>query len=194
MARARPLIDAARRARSPLRAPSSRSSPAAWRVRSPHCWIVVDDEHRRRWSASPSCLLSTAVSCPDRSAWSGSPPRRARSPVPVVGHGDHDDWECRQARGRPSAPPGRVQPSMPGIMTSSVIAAGRTLARQREALRPPWARRRPESPPSQEPRHQIVHDRIVVDHEHCVAYGDTDVSLRARPCPPAAPVSSSSAR
>ena len=72
----------------------------------------------------------------------------------------------RESSGSALSVASTAQPSMPGIMTSRVMAAGRTRARQRETL---LARGRGDDPEAflrEEARQQVVDDGIVVDHEH----------------------------
>ena len=59
-----------------------------------------------------------------------------------------------------------AQPSMPGIMTSSVIASGRDLSRQPERLLPAPGGDHAEALAAEEALHQVAHRRLVVDHQH----------------------------
>ena len=59
-----------------------------------------------------------------------------------------------------------AQPSMPGIITSSVMASGRSSRASRSPSSPP--RRGDDRKPSlrEEALHQVAHRRVVVDHQH----------------------------
>ena len=83
----------------------------------------------------------------------------------------HDHRECRPASDRPGCDCSTLQPSMPGIMMSSVMTDGPARAPSAMPSSPSCAVTTSNPSRLRTAPHQVAHRRVVVDHQHAVGCG-----------------------